>query len=187
MYPANHYLLRWRGQQSGPFSLMVIEQKLDEHVIGLTCEIQSAGRWITLEEFFADRDEQRNREAVSHSVRIHHDPARSSLLSPSSAPVSGPATGLSSSPQDASGRSAPAPNAIPVPAGRRRIVFALLGIFFGFLGVHNFYAGNIRIGILQVALTGLAIFLGFNLIFTWVWALVEVLFVRTDSRGAPLS
>jgi TM2 domain-containing membrane protein YozV len=63
----------------------------------------------------------------------------------------------------------------------------MLGIFLGFLGVHNFYAGYTRIAILQVVLTGLAALLGFNLIITWVWALVEVLFVHTDPRGARLA
>lgn len=168
MYPPDHYLLRWRGQQSGPFPLAVIEHKLDEHKIGLTCEIQCSGHWITLDEFFTTRDEQRKRETVSQPVRTHHDLVPSSLPSSLAASVVAPAT-------------------IPVAASRRRIIFALLGIFLGFFGAHNFYAGYTRIGILQLVLTGLATLLGFNLIFTWLWALIEVLFVHNDSQGVPLS
>lgn len=189
MSSPGQYLLRWRGQQSGPFSLTVIEQKLDEHVIGLSCEIRCDGQWITLEEFFATRDEQRRREAASQPIRINLATAR---------PPGSPAPGLPAANSPAITALPPTRSTqgivseagatlIPASAGRRRIVFAMLGIFLGFLGVHNFYAGYTRIGILQLVLTGLAALLGFNLIFTWVWALVEVLFVHTDSRGAPLA
>jgi hypothetical protein len=185
MYPPNHYFIRWRGQKSGPFPILVIEQKLDEHEIGLTCEIQYSGCWITLEEFFTAQDEQRKREAASQAIRVHPAPVQSSM--PTTVPVLASASTLSPALAVPDRLAPPESSDFPAAAGRRRIVFALLGIFFGYLGAHNFYVGYTRIGILQLVLTGLAILLGFNLIFTWIWALVEVLFVHADSRGAPLS
>src|SRR5215831_4435265 len=46
------YLLRWRGREMGPYSVEQINRKLDDHEIGMGHEIQSEGKWISLEEFF---------------------------------------------------------------------------------------------------------------------------------------
>ena len=53
MSDSGQYVLRWRGRQSGPFSLDEINRKLDAHEIGLGHEIQCDDQWMSLEEFFA--------------------------------------------------------------------------------------------------------------------------------------
>lgn len=54
--PATTFLIRWRGKQEGPFSAAVIESKLATNQIGLLHEIAHDGRWITLRDYFAERD-----------------------------------------------------------------------------------------------------------------------------------
>ena len=50
------FLLRWRGKQEGPYSLIIIEGKLAQNQIGLLHEILKDGQWITLREYFAQRE-----------------------------------------------------------------------------------------------------------------------------------
>lgn len=76
----------------------------------------------------------------------------------------------------------------------------LLAFFLGSLGVHNFYLGYTKQGVIQLVLTILGwatsvIFIGFIfLAIVWVWVLVDFvqLLLRsgsmaTDSSGVPLS
>jgi hypothetical protein len=69
----------------------------------------------------------------------------------------------------------------------------LLGLFLGYLGAHNFYAGFWPRGLLQVALTALLTATAFTerfgvgLIVTWFWALLEVILVSRDRWGRPLA
>lgn len=76
----------------------------------------------------------------------------------------------------------------------------LLAFFLGSLGVHNFYLGYTKQGVIQLVLTILGwatsvIFIGFIfLAIVWVWVLVDFvqLLLRsgsmaTDSSGMPLS
>lgn len=76
----------------------------------------------------------------------------------------------------------------------------LLAFFLGSLGVHNFYLGYTKKGVIQLVLTILGwvtsvIFIGFIfLVIVWVWVIIDFvqLIVRsgkmaTDSNGVPLS
>ncbi|MDR1146227.1 MAG: TM2 domain-containing protein [Verrucomicrobiales bacterium] len=72
--------------------------------------------------------------------------------------------------------SAPAPASAPVP--KSRAAYVLLAIFFGGLGIHNFYAGRMNQATAQL-LMGLFC-LGVP---SWVWALVECFTVSADGAG----
>jgi TM2 domain-containing membrane protein YozV len=71
--------------------------------------------------------------------------------------------------------------AAPEVEPRSRLVFILLGIFLGSFGIHNFYAGYVKRGVAQLALTLCTLFYGS--VFTWVWALVEVCTVDRDKNN----
>jgi TM2 domain-containing membrane protein YozV len=61
---------------------------------------------------------------------------------------------------------------------KSRLIFILLGIFLGPLGVHNFYAGYVKRGLGQLCLTVVTFFYAW--IVTWIWAVVEVCTVDRD-------
>jgi len=50
------FLIRWRGRQEGPYTAAIIEAKLAANQIGLLHEIAHNGQWVTLREFFAERE-----------------------------------------------------------------------------------------------------------------------------------
>lgn len=64
---------------------------------------------------------------------------------------------------------------------KSRITYIILGIFFGTLGVHNFYAGRTGPAVGQLLLTLLT--LGFGAIITWIWMIVEIITVTKDGKG----
>lgn len=70
-----------------------------------------------------------------------------------------------------------------------RGTYIILGIFFGLLGIHNFYAGRNMIGFIQLFC---AVFIGwltgFILSFgVAVWVLVELFTVTHDGSGRQMS
>lgn len=68
---------------------------------------------------------------------------------------------------------------------RFRWLFVLLAIFFGQLGIHNFYAGHNFRAICQLILT--LISFGY---FAWIMVLLNILeaiFVTTDGDGKKLA
>jgi TM2 domain-containing membrane protein YozV len=67
------------------------------------------------------------------------------------------------------------------PEPKTRVLFVLLGIFLGGFGVHNFYAGYIKKGTIQLCMTVLTFFYG-GLI-TWPWAIIEICTINTDAEG----
>ena len=81
---------------------------------------------------------------------------------------------------------------------KSRTIYILLAFFFGVFGVHNFYAGRIVPGIIQLGITLLSLLIGlltFILFFglggvgvavPLVWALVDMLFVKKDGAGLPM-
>jgi hypothetical protein len=152
------YKLRWRGREIGPWPQPVIEQKLDGRELGLWHEIFADGKWTTLNDFLESR------------------PARIELPKPVSTKIQ-----IDSEPSLA--RFIPAVAARP----RRRIIFVLLGICFGFLGLHNFYARHFRMGILQLSLSSICAVLGVGVIVVWLWAMVETILVWRDPKGLPMT
>jgi TM2 domain-containing membrane protein YozV len=70
-----------------------------------------------------------------------------------------------------------------VKSAKSRGVYIILALFFGFLGVHNFYAGNLGRGLVQL-LTVLILgwfVIGFVIVFIWV--LIECFTVTHDAAG----
>jgi TM2 domain-containing membrane protein YozV len=64
---------------------------------------------------------------------------------------------------------------------KNRVVFVLLAIFFGALGVHNFYAGYVKKAVIQLCITILTCSIGG--IISWIWAIVEACTVDHDEGG----
>ncbi len=67
------------------------------------------------------------------------------------------------------------------PRKKSRLTFILLGVFLGEFGIHNFYAGYVKRGMFQLALTVLTLFYGS--VVTWIWAIVEICTVDRDSHN----
>jgi hypothetical protein len=76
----------------------------------------------------------------------------------------------------------------PAPAGwtqKQKMVAGILGILIGSLGVHSFYLGNTKKGIIQIVVTFVTCGLG------GLWGLIEGIMilignVTTDAYGQPL-
>ena len=191
MSNAGAFLLRWRGQSSGPFSLAELEQKLDAHAIGMSHEVQWQGQWVTLRDFFAAQKPPTvtappaSPASAENGSNLHLAPRLHSVPAPPSSPDPVPST-LN-----------PHPSTIPDQLSaisyqlsrhpRRLLPFAALGLAAGFVGAHNFYAGQWQRGLVQLLLTSVTLALGFGLIATWLWALAEVALVRKDSTGASMT
>ena len=69
---------------------------------------------------------------------------------------------------------------------RRRLVFALLAVLLGFSGAHNYYARQWLTGLLQLLLSVATFLLGFGIIASWIWALIEAVMVRRDANGEEM-
>lgn len=178
-------MLRWRGCEVGPFPLSEINRQLNEHEIGMGHEIFYQDNWITLEEFLASLP---NPDAP--------EPAQQT-------PPPRPAPRLPTVPLAPRERSSPLqikvsvsspptpPPALAAAKARRlrprhRMVFALLGVFAGFVGAHNFYARQWLTGLLQLLLSVATFLMGFGIIASWLWAMVEAVFVRKDGEGIDM-
>ena len=74
----------------------------------------------------------------------------------------------------------PPPQAWAAPP-KSRVAYILLGIFLGIFGAHNFYAGYTGRGAIQLSITICTLFVGS--IVSWIWAIVEVCIVETDSQN----
>jgi TM2 domain-containing membrane protein YozV len=70
-----------------------------------------------------------------------------------------------------------------LPKPKSRVAYILLAVFLGCFGVHNFYAGRVVPGVIQLLVTILS---GFILSFaTWIWAVVEAATVKADGKNVP--
>jgi TM2 domain-containing membrane protein YozV len=192
MSDTSAYPLRWRGRETGPYTVAEINRKLDEHEIGTGHEIQYQDKWISVEEFLA---------ALKSDSDPAAKPARPQFLPPAddvmprSARAVGPES-ITGSPRSAEQpkRSSQAPPrlegrsraAAAVARPRNRIVYAMLAILLGFTGFHNFYARHWMTGLFQLILTVTTYLLGFGIIATWVWALVEAVVIRKDGYGTEM-
>jgi hypothetical protein len=87
------FLIRWRGKQEGPYTAAVIEEKLAANQMGLLHEIFHNGQWVTLRDFFAEReaviraerlareeDERRAREAAERQAREREERRQTELV-----------------------------------------------------------------------------------------------------------
>ena len=70
-------------------------------------------------------------------------------------------------------------------SAKNRTAYVLLGVFLGALGVHSFYAGYVKRGLLQLGLTVLT--LGVGGLLSWIWAVVDIATITCDSEGRTFS
>lgn len=76
---------------------------------------------------------------------------------------------------------------------KSKIAGGLLGIFLGYLGVHNFYLGYTSKGVAQLLLTLIGwILCGIGPVVAGIWGLIEGILILTgsidkDADGNPLS
>jgi len=81
---------------------------------------------------------------------------------------------------------------------KSKLVAALLALFLGTFGIHNFYLGYTTKAVIQLALTivgylTMCIIIGFFIVFgVAVWALIEAIFIftgkiNTDAQGNLLA
>ena len=67
---------------------------------------------------------------------------------------------------------------------KKRLIFVVLAFLAGGLGVHNFYAGYIKRGIIQLVVF-LLFFELYGGVITSIWAIIEACTVTCDARGIP--
>lgn len=74
-----------------------------------------------------------------------------------------------------------------VKSAKSRGVYIILGLFFGLLGIHNFYAGRYAYGVMQLLITGILGWFVVGLFITAIWVIVEMITVTKDGEGDPMS
>jgi len=76
---------------------------------------------------------------------------------------------------------------------KSRLVYILLGLFLGGLGIHNFYAGYTNKAIAQLLITAFCwLFVWllvpiFGLIAVFIWVIVDIVTVTADATGRPFT
>jgi TM2 domain-containing membrane protein YozV len=113
-------------------------------------------------------------------------PGGSGIVPPVPPPPPIAGTGIAPPPQAGPGpQLQAAPNSLaqyyPVAQPKTRVIFVLLGIFLGIFGVHNFYAGYVKRGTIQLCVTLLSCF--YAALISWIWAIVEICAVNKDAEG----
>jgi TM2 domain-containing membrane protein YozV len=59
-------------------------------------------------------------------------------------------------------------------------------VLAGYSGVHNFYARQWLTGLLQLLLSVATYLMGFGIVASWLWAMVEAVVVRRDGYGVDM-
>ena len=73
---------------------------------------------------------------------------------------------------------------VPTTSYKSKVTYRVLALFFGALGIHNFYVGRKGIGTIQLLLT---LFSGGLLTAgIWLWALIESFVIEKDGNGNAL-
>jgi len=70
-------------------------------------------------------------------------------------------------------------------APKSRTVYILLAVFLGAYGVHNFYAGDKKAGLIKLLVTFLTCFIGALPMF--IWAIVDAINVKQDAQGVQFN
>jgi TM2 domain-containing membrane protein YozV len=75
---------------------------------------------------------------------------------------------------------------IQTTSQKKKILFIILAILFGYLGLHNIYIGMINKGLFQLLVTSFLWFTVIVPLIIWIWSIYEVITIREDHRGLPL-
>ena len=70
-------------------------------------------------------------------------------------------------------------------APKSRTVYILLAVFLGAYGVHNFYAGDKKAGLIKLLVSLLTCFIGAIPMF--IWAIVYAINVKQDAQGVKFN
>ena len=68
---------------------------------------------------------------------------------------------------------------------KSKVAFVLPGVLLGSPGIHNFYAGRTKQGVIQLLITLLSF--GTLSLVSWIWAIVDVCTVNADANGVPMA
>ena len=69
-------------------------------------------------------------------------------------------------------------------APKTRLTYILLALFLGSLGIHNFYSGHTKHGVIKLVLL---IACGLGLLVNPIWSIVEMITVKLDAQGNTLA
>ena len=80
---------------------------------------------------------------------------------------------------------APAVNVVLNLPPKSRATYVVLAIFFGGLGIHNFYAGYAGRGVAQLLLSLIfgSFTCGIVSLIVWLWAIIEACVTSNDTKG----
>lgn len=70
-----------------------------------------------------------------------------------------------------------------VKSAKSRGIYIILGLFFGLLGIHNFYAGRLGVGVAQLLVTVILGWFVVGIFITAIWVLIELFTVTKDGAG----
>lgn len=70
-----------------------------------------------------------------------------------------------------------------VKMAKSRGVYIILGLFFGMLGIHNFYAGRFGVAVAQMLIVLILGWFVVGLVVTFIWVLVDLFTVKRDGAG----
>lgn len=68
-------------------------------------------------------------------------------------------------------------------APKSRLTYILLALFLGGLGIHNFYSGHKKHGIIKLVM----FFLCVGLVVNPIWCIIEMITVTKDANGADFN
>jgi TM2 domain-containing membrane protein YozV len=70
-------------------------------------------------------------------------------------------------------------------APKSRTVYVVLAILFGHLGIHNFFAGDKKAGLIKLLVSLLTC--GIGGIPMWIWAIIDAVNVKKDANGVDFN
>jgi TM2 domain-containing membrane protein YozV len=185
MSDVQEYSLRWRGRTSGPFPVAEINRMLDDHEIGMGHEIFYQEAWITVEEFLAAIRKQ-SAPTVPQPKPVFPTMTLAPLVAGPPAEKGSPVRiKVSMTPVNENPRKADRGHVVE-SRPRYRMLFAFLAVLAGYSGAHNFYARQWLTGLLQLLLSVATYLMGFGIIASWLWAMVEAVSVRRDGHGVEM-
>lgn len=68
----------------------------------------------------------------------------------------------------------------------RTVYMVLSFLFLGLFGIHNFYAGYIGRGFIQMIITVFLWWLIFPLVIVYIWNILEAVCITKDANGVPM-